>query len=71
MRTIFTLFLSLFAIVAFAQGEGVEMADAMMQSGKIYVVIGVMLIILVGIVMYLTALDRRVGNMEKEVERNA
>lgn len=67
MRTFFALILSLLSLPALAQEGGVEMADLFRESGKIYVVIAVMVIILIGIVVYLTALDKRVRSMEKEV----
>ena len=71
MRTFSALILSLLTVPAFAQDGGVEMADAMMESGKIYIVIGVLVIIFVGIVAYLTALDKRIRKMEKEMEGNS
>ena len=67
MRTIATMILFTLAVPVLAQDNGIEMADAMVQNGKIYIVIGVLSIILVGIVLYLVALDRRIGKMEKEV----
>ncbi len=53
----------------FAQGpEPVEMADALRQSGKIYVVVGVLAIIFLGIVVYLVSIDRKLGKLEKEIK---
>ncbi|MEZ4883683.1 MAG: hypothetical protein R3E32_03010 [Chitinophagales bacterium] len=43
------------------------MANLMYQSGKIYVVVGVILLIFIGIVFYLVALDRRIKRMEDEM----
>lgn len=40
----------------------------MFSSGKIYVVIGVVTIILVGIFTYLIWIDRKVSKMEKEIK---
>ncbi len=51
-------------VSAFA--SGVEMADLLHQNGKIYVVVGVIAIIFIGIVVYLIALDRRLTKIEKE-----
>jgi len=45
----------------------VEMADGMMASGKIYVVVGVLTVIFLGIVVYLILLDRKIGKLEKEI----
>jgi CcmD family protein len=42
------------------------MEELFYSSGKIYVVIGVVTIILVGIFTYLFWLDRKISRMEKE-----
>lgn len=44
----------------------VEMADGMRQSGKIYVVIAVILTILAGLIFYIIRLDRKISRFEKE-----
>ncbi len=46
--------------------EKVEMADAMRSEGKIYVIVGIILIILAGLVTYLFLIDRKVARLEKE-----
>jgi hypothetical protein len=48
------------------QAGQVEMADGMRQSGKIYVVIAVILTILAGLIFYLVRLDRKISRLEKE-----
>lgn len=48
---------------AFAQD--VEMADTMRSEGKIYVVIGTIAIVFIGLAIYLFAIDRRLGRIEK------
>lgn len=53
----------LMPVAAFAQG--VDMADTLRSEGKIYVVVGVITIIFIGIVVYLFTLDRRISKMEK------
>ena len=45
-----------------------EMADALRASGKIYVVVLVIVIILSGLLAYLVRLDRKVSQLEREVE---
>ena len=60
---IFTLLLS---IVSFAQDKPVEMADAMRSNGKIYVVVTVCLIILVGLFIYVMGIDRKLRKLERE-----
>lgn len=47
------------------QAQEVTMADTMKSNGKIYVVIAVMLTILLGIVLYLVRLDRKISKIEK------
>jgi uncharacterized integral membrane protein len=58
----------IFSIILNAQNgtKKVEMADLMRSNGRIYVVVAVMLTILVGLVLYLIRLDRRITKMEKE-----
>ncbi len=38
----------------------------MRSNGKIYVVVGVVLIILVGLLLYVIRLDRKISRLEKE-----
>lgn len=51
-----------------AQGVKNEsvVGETMRSSGRIYVVIAVMLTILAGLVIYLIRLDRRITRLEKE-----
>lgn len=49
------------------QNQSVEMADVMRSNGKIYVVVGAILILFVGIVVYAISLDRKVSRIEREV----
>ncbi len=42
----------------------------MLANGKIFVVVAVLALILVGIFIYLFAIDRKVNKLEKEVEEN-
>ena len=61
---------SLLFLQVFAQDQRgqVEMADGMRQSGKIYVVIAVILTILAGLIFYLIRLDRKITRLEKDNE---
>jgi hypothetical protein len=55
------------SISAIAQEkETVEMADTFRADGKIYVVIAVVAIILIGLFVYLIGLDKKIGKLEKE-----
>jgi len=56
----------LFASLLFAQQKQTEMADLMRSNGRIYVVVAVMLTILIGLVLYVVRLDRKIGKLEKE-----
>ena len=59
----------LFSGASIAQDtDKIEMAKEMMASGKIYVVIAVLLLIFLGIVVYLISLDRKIGKLEKEAK---
>jgi len=61
--TLFALLLLGYTTV-FAQP--VEMADTMRSSGKIYVVIAIIVVIFVGLAIYLFSIDRRLKKIEKE-----
>lgn len=52
------------------KNDQIEMADAMRQNGKIYVVVAVILTIFAGIIFYLVRLDRKVTLLEKDLGRD-
>lgn len=59
------------ATTALAQVPGTdapEMADGLRQSGKIYVVVIAVVIIVAGLLFYLISLDRKVSKIEKEIK---
>ena len=64
MKKLMTISIFIF-LTLFASAQDVEMADKMKESGKIYVVIAVMLTILAGLVLYLIRLDRKISKLEK------
>lgn len=43
-------------------------AKGMYQSGKIYVVVGVILIVFIGMIIYLIRLEQKIKRIEKEHE---
>lgn len=45
----------------------VEMADVFYQSGKIYVVVAVVLIVLTGLYLYLISIDKKVKKLEENI----
>nr|WP_067063785.1 CcmD family protein [Mucilaginibacter sp. L294] len=55
-----------FVAVKAQNGQDVEMADTMRSSGKIYVVIGTIVIVFAGLAIYLFSIDRRLKKIEKE-----
>ncbi len=68
MKRIFILLLVLFVSLntVLAQNTGVEMADALRSSGKIYVVVAVIVLLFMGLLIYLFSLDRRIKNIENQ-----
>lgn len=65
-RTAFFLLLSMQAV---AQTEKVNMADGMRAEGKIYVVVAIVLVILLGLIGYLFFLDRKITKIEKRLPK--
>ena len=65
-KTTLTALAVLFLSIANAQTDKPEMADAMRANGKIYVVMVVCLIILIGLFLYVARIDKKVSRLEKE-----
>jgi CcmD family protein len=65
LTSLILLLLSFLAVQA-QSGKDVEMADVMRSSGKIYVVIGTIVIVFAGLAIYLFTIDRRLKKIEKE-----
>lgn len=74
-----TLFLT--SVLAFAQDKieisdadyqnnQVEMADTFRADGKIYVVVAVILVILVGLFVYLYLIDRKITKLENQKDKS-
>ncbi len=59
----------LFCLPFFMKAQEIEMADQMRSNGKIYVVVAVLLIILLGLLFYLVSIDRKISRLEKEIEK--
>jgi CcmD family protein len=51
------------------QAQETEMADNFRKEGKIYVVVSVVAVILIGIFVYLFMLDRKVTKIEKQLKK--
>ena len=50
-----------------AKAQDLQMAETMRSEGKIYVVIAVLCVILLGLILYLISIDRKVSKLEKEI----
>lgn len=51
-----------------ANAQDAEMADVMRSNGKIYVIVGIILIVLVGLIAYLFLLDRKITKLENKLD---
>jgi multisubunit Na+/H+ antiporter MnhB subunit len=61
-----TLIISLLlTLINHAQTDKAEMADMMRSNGRIYVVVAVVVLILVGLFLYLLRLDKKITRIEK------
>ena len=68
MKKIFSLFIILLFTVALWAQDGnkkVQMADTMRSNGRIYVVVAVVLTILIGLILYVVRIDRKISKLEK------
>lgn len=64
----FTLLLLCVSLLASAQQQNTEhgaVNELFRSNGKIYVVVGILVIIFLGIVLYLINLDRKIGKIER------
>lgn len=68
MKKIKIIFFCLFFLmpycIAYSQG-GIDMATGMRSSGRIYVVIAVILTILLGLILYVVRLEKKISRLEK------
>jgi uncharacterized membrane protein len=67
LNTLLILLVSSFTLMA--QQADIEMADQFRADGKIYVVISVVLLILVGLFIYLFKLGNKITRLEKEIPK--
>jgi CcmD family protein len=69
MKRISTSLLSLVLLLvsSFSATAQPEMADGMRAEGKIYVVVAIIVVILLGVFAYLFILDRKLTNLEKRL----
>ena len=78
MKKLVTILLLVFSLSALAQektpvtsadysNSTVEMADVMRSEGKIYVLVGIIVIIFAGITVYLFNTDRKISKLERNL----
>lgn len=66
---VFAMMLSVFVYAQDSlQNEKPQMADALRSSGKIYVVVTVLVIILIGLFLYLVNTDKKISRIEKNIK---
>lgn len=66
MKYLLMSFLMLMFFLVTKAQDKVEMADTMRSNGRIYVVVAVVVVILLGLFLYLIRLDRKISRLEKE-----
>jgi heme/copper-type cytochrome/quinol oxidase subunit 2 len=68
MKTLLRLFLSLCVLTMSpaVMAQQPEMADTMRSEGKIYVVVSIVLVVVLGLIGYLFVLDRKITRLEKD-----
>lgn len=69
MKNKLFLIVTLLLINFSAFSQEIEMADKMRQEGKIYVVVAVVLVILIGIFFYLFRLDSKLNKLENRLNK--
>ena len=66
------LFATLFFVSIFVMAQNsvdkIGMADTLRSSGKIYVVVGVLVIIFLGFTAFLVMTDKKISRLEKEMK---
>lgn len=66
---VFRLFLLIFILPFTLSAQGVDMADTLRQSGKIYVVVAVIAVIFAGLAIYLVSMDTKISTIQKQLKK--
>lgn len=72
MKKLFFSLLMISSLSGFAQNTKgaeplVEMADQLREDGKIWIVVGVVLLVLLGLLIYVILLDRKISKIERDI----
>jgi len=67
-RNLFILLFMLICSIGFSQEDQVQMADTFYKEGKIYVVIIIFSIVLLGLALYLFFIERKVKKLEEQLK---
>ncbi len=67
-KYILSIILLLSSFASFAQNDAVEMADGFYKEGKIYVVITILAIVLIGVAIYLFTIERKLKKLEDSIK---
>ena len=68
MKQLITFFISILVAHVCMGQDSTKMADVMRDNGKIYVVVAVMVTILIGLIIYVARVDRKVTKLEKNIK---
>lgn len=69
MKNIASYLLLIFLLSASnALAQDAEMADGLRSSGKIYVIVIIIMIVLTGLIVYLFSMDRKLSRLEKTIQ---
>jgi hypothetical protein len=68
MRKLILLLITYFAVATQSVFAQVEMADTLRSNGKIYVIVGIILLVLAGFIAYLLIIDKKLKKLEKMLE---
>ncbi|MEM1357310.1 MAG: CcmD family protein [Bacteroidota bacterium] len=71
IRWIATLSLSLSSFLLLAQSAAEPPADFLRSVGKLYVVVAVIVVVFLGLAFYLWRLDRRLSDLENQIDDHA
>lgn len=69
-KVLLSFLLMALPMIAIAQNQQPEMADALRRDGKIYIVVIVIFTIFIGLVIFLFTLDRRIRKIENQNQNN-